>query len=219
MFFSFILFYFQWSIGRRIECVYWHRRKSDRSLRIGRRSFISSLWHCYIKLYIRLPINCPKMWIFHGHLSSIKTTLYDSNVISFSLGIDQEDPTDFYNDSTLIEHIRHIVSICDSSRGYDFHFQSYANSSTFGNLISSILGMPEIARSSFVSISGCYYYYAHTNMQLPVETISNWLNRERHIMDQSQRERRLMLSCRAHCSNIQEMCDFLKQVSFLSSNI
>ena len=115
---------------------------------------------------------------FHGHLSSIKTTLYDSNVISFSLGIDQEDPTDFYNDSTLIEHIRHIVSICDSSCGYDFRFQSYADSSTFGNLIASILGIPEIARSSFVSISGCYY--AYTNMQLPVETISNWLNRERN---------------------------------------
>ena len=59
----------------------------------------------------------------------------------------------------------------------------------------------------------------YANTQLPVETISYWLNRERQTMDQSQQERRLKLSCIAHYSNIQEMCDFLKQVSFPFPNI
>ena len=154
---------------------------------------------------------------FHGHLSSIQTTLLNSNVINFcfGIGINQKNPSQFSNHSAALEHIHHIVSICNSPREYDFHFQSHSNSSAFGNLITSILEMREIARSSFVYISGDYY--GHTNTQLPIETISNWLNRERHTMDQIQRT--LILSCSAQYSNIQEMCDFLKQVSFLFSNI
>ena len=154
---------------------------------------------------------------FHGHLSSIQTTLLNSNVIRifFSFGINQKNPSQFCNHSAALEHIHHIVSICNTPCKYYFDFQSHSNSSAFGNLIASILGMREIARSSFVWISGDYY--RHTNTQLPVETISNWLNRECHTMDQIQRT--LILDCSAQYSNIQEMCDFLKQVSFLFSNI
>ena len=159
---------------------------------------------------------------FRGFLSSIKSTLYDSIITNFYCQINQEDPNAFSNHSTLLEHIRQIVSICDSSRGYSFAFTFQTDSDAFGNLIASILEMPAIARSSTVYIAGNYNYYGLAH--LPVETISNWLNRERHAMDQNQRHRRLELELDSRSNfvqdtHIQEMCDFLKQVSFLFPNI
>ena len=83
--------------------------------------------------------------------------------------------------------------------------------------IGSILEMPAISRSSTV------YITLNLNdddddsdevTKLPVETISNWLNRERHVMDQNQRDRNLVLNCEVQYAQIQEICDFLKQVSY-----
>ena len=154
---------------------------------------------------------------FRGHLLSIKASLYDSNVTRFYFAFNQEDTSQFNDHSELLEHIRQIVSICDSSRGYSFVLRRFSDA--FGDVISSILGMPTIARSSFVSIPPHWflsYYDALALAQLPIETISNWLNRERNALDQNQRERLLVLvfPAQVHDTQIQEMCDFLKQVSF-----
>ena len=173
---------------------------------------------------------------FRGYLSSIKATLNDANIICFVCKTEEDDPSQFSDHSPLLEHIRHIVSICDSSRGYSFRFCFHAGmctgtcqrwrnddddfffrvESAFGNAIASILEMPEIARSSTVSIYNYPLFRAH----LPVEAISNWLNRERHPTEQNQRERNLALHFYLRSAqNVQEMFDSLKQVSFLFPNI
>ena len=159
-----------------------------------------------------------KCKLFHGYLSSIKSKLNDSDIICFDCGINQKDVTQFSNYSTIFEQIRRIVSICDTSRGYCFSFRhspfNFSDSDAFGNLITSILEMPEIARSSFVSIRGNQRNFDNfANTQLPVETISNWLNRERHAMDQNQRQRYLELPY-IHYATFQGTCDLLKQVAF-----
>ena len=155
---------------------------------------------------------------FSGYLSSMKSTLYDSNRIDFRCEIDKEDPTQFTDYSALLEHIRQIVSICDSSRGYSFVVWDYdVGSEAFANLIVSILEMPEIARSSLVTMLPTFGIPT-TLIELPVEAISNWLNQERHSMNQNQRQRHFNLSlfCPVHYAQIQKMCDFLKQVSFIN---
>ena len=84
-------------------------------------------------------------------------------------------------------------------------------------MIASILEMPVIARSSDVAISLDEKYSGLT--QFPVETISNWLNQERQAVNQNQGKRRFFLNYPTDSSNVQEMCDFLKQVFFIFPNI
>ena len=156
---------------------------------------------------------------FRGYLSSIKATLYDSNVIQFDCEI-SKDQNQFSDHSTLLEHIRHIVSICDSSREYSFRFYPCTDHVVFGNVMSSILEMTAIVRSSYVFIKWLYPKgHANANTQLPVETISNWLHQESHVMKQKQRHRRLSVMLSRYDDlkqdfHLKEMCDFLKQVSF-----
>ena len=147
---------------------------------------------------------------FRCHLPSIKATLYDSNIIWFKT---DDDPDQAINCPTLLELIRNIVSICDSSRGYAFDLANAMDASD----LASILEMPAIASSSSVHISP--HYSTTTLSQVPIEIISNWLNRERQAMNQKQRKRVLELNFSVQYSQIQEMCDFLKQVSFPSIHI
>ena len=156
---------------------------------------------------------------FRVYLSAIKATLNDSNIIHFNCQINGEDQSQFRNHSTLIEHIRHIVSICDSSRGYSFELipvvlGDYETVDDYESLVAPILQMPSIVRCSFVLITPECASYRH----LPIEIISNWLNRERHAMGQNQRKRELILNFAFDDARIQEMCDFLKQVSFPFTN-
>ena len=150
---------------------------------------------------------------FRDYLPSIKASLYDSNKIHFVCVVgDDEDLNCCFNDSTLIEHICLIMSICDSSRGYTFLLLPYSNSDEdadmVGNAFGTILEIPAISHSSQISIDTLLVRLT----QLPIEIVSNWLNRERHEMDQKQRERNLQLGCQVPNAAIQEMCDFLKQV-------
>ena len=81
--------------------------------------------------------------------------------------------------------------------------------------------MPQIARSSSVSIA---FTNSCSNPQFPIEVISNWLNRERKTIDQKRQHRCRCLNL-FWCSDyenydannqIQQLCEFLKQVSFFS---
>ena len=156
---------------------------------------------------------------FRRHLPSIKATLYDSNITCFQIKHDGLSQFIDYSTSTLLEHIHNIVPICDSSRGYEFDFDLEMDSSwntNVYNLIASILEMTAIACSSTVCIYIRSLYGFMILSQLPIEIISNWLNRERNAMNQKQQERVFKLDFPVQYSLIQEMCDFLKQVSFLS---
>ena len=160
-----------------------------------------------------------KFELFRRHLPSIKATLYDSSITCFKI----DNPNHSIDYSTPLEHIRNIVSICDSSRGYSFAFYLQLDSWKLNvyNLIASILEMPAIASSSTVDIESlnCFGTFTPPLSQLPTEIISNWLNRERQAMNQKQRERVFQLNFHVQSSLIQEMYDFLKQVFFLSIHI
>ena len=153
-----------------------------------------------------------KCELFCRYLSSIKLTLRNSEMISFVCKVDEDDPSQFRNASALLDHIRHILSICNSSREYFFELTLRTDSNAFGNVIASILEMPTIASWSHVCIASLF----PTGVtQLPIEVISNWLNREHREIDQNQQKRRLILGCFAEYAHIQEMCDFLKQVAYI----
>ena len=134
-------------------------------------------------------------------------------MILLNCHINQEDQSHFSNHSSLIEHIRHIVSICDSFHGYSFFFGLQTDSDAAGNVIDLILKMPEVTSSSMVSIS--QFSLPLPVIQLPIETIANWLNRERHVLDHKKQERNLLLLCTAQNAHFQELCNFLLQVSFI----
>ena len=155
---------------------------------------------------------------FRGYLLSMKASLYDPSYIRFYVDINQEFPRYFRNHVDFIEHIRDVVSICDSSRGYSFVFRRYRDSDDFGNVIASLLEIPEISRSSFVYFAPDYVVGDTLKLkQLPIEAISNWLNRVRHPLDQKKRDRRLELFCPHHVqgAQIREICDLLKRVSYI----
>ena len=202
---------------RRIKGVYWRIDKKE----IAFPELLTV--PCFLRFgsvkldyFSQQPIDI-KFESFRRHLPSIKATLYDSKITSFQIG-HQSQSINYY--STLLEHICNIVSICDSSRGYSFDFALEMDSSwdmNVCNFIASILQMPAIACSSTVYIGPLYFSLITTLSlsQLPIEIISNWLNRERQAMNQKQRERVLQLNFPVQYSQFQEMCDFLKQVSFL----
>ena len=150
---------------------------------------------------------------FNVYLPTIKAVLYDAKMILFNCNINQEDPGHFSNHSALIEHIRRIVSICDLFRGYSFNFVLKTDSDVAGNMIDLILKMPEVSRSSMVSI--IQFSDPLPVIQLPIETIANWLNRKRHVLDHKKQERNLLLLCTAQNAHFQELCDFLLQVSLI----
>ena len=157
---------------------------------------------------------------FRGYLLLIKASLYDPSCIRFYVDINQEFPRYFRNHVDFLEHIRDVVSICDSSRGYSFVFRRYRDSDDFGNVIASLLEIPEISRSSFVYFAPDREYQIMLTLtltQLPIEAISNWLNRVRHPLDQKKRARRLELLCPDHFQDaqIRDLCDLLKRVSYI----
>ena len=134
-------------------------------------------------------------------------------MISFGCKVDEDDPSQFRNASALLDHVRHILSICDSSREYLFVLTPRTNSSdAFGNVIASILEMPTIANSAHTYIA---LIFISEQAQWAREIISNWLNRERREIDQNQRQQSLLLGCLIQYASIQEMCYSLKQVAYI----
>ena len=79
----------------------------------------------------------------------------------------------FKEHSQLLGYIRNqFLPICDSSRGYHFLIHFDENSAT--NVIASLLQMDEIKRCSKVKIG---IEIDNGILHLPIEEISNWLER------------------------------------------
>ena len=145
------------------------------------------------------------------YLRPIKTALKDSNSIQFVGDIDQDDPTCFSDHSILLGYLsEQLLKICDTSRRYEFkiYFRSDKNSGT--NLISSLLQMPPISLCSHFEIALCLIEEAQ---QLPVETISDWLNRKKH---DGRIPQEIFMKIYLHeIQNATEMCDHLSKVRFI----
>ena len=145
------------------------------------------------------------------YLQPIKTALKDSNSIRFVACINQDDQSSFNDHSILLNYFSEkLLQICDSSRRYEFeiHFRSDKEAGT--NVISSLLQMPPISRCSNLEIT---LFFIEEKMQLPLETISDWLN-ERKTDGRILREIFMKLSMR-EIQNVTEMCDLLSKVRLI----
>ena len=153
--------------------------------------------------------------LFDGCLQSIKPALNDSNLINYICIVSENAANQFSNYQTLIEYIRErLLPICESSRQYLFGFNLFSDKNSASNIIALILQMSQIYRY------GCFGVYigliGTIPAQLPIETISTWLNRNSGAMEihQKQTDSFLLIRSSETFQNIPEMCDFLKMVNF-----
>ena len=117
-----------------------------------------------------------KCQFFAGLLPSIKGALNDSKEIRFYGRINENDPSNFSNHSTLIDYIRdEFLPICDLSRRYNFEIDFSSDMDAATNVVSSILKMPQIVQCLNIEI--LIYTIDHPN-KLPVGEIVQWLNQK-----------------------------------------
>ena len=143
------------------------------------------------------------------YLRPIKTALKDSNSIRFVARINQDDQSSFNDHSVLLNYFSEkLLQICDTSRRYEFEIHLRSDNNSGANVISSLLQMPPIIRCSNLEIT---LFFIEEALQLPVETISDWLNR---MIDGRKTEIFMELSMR-EIQNVTELCDHLSKVRFI----
>ena len=156
-----------------------------------------------------------KLNILHYQLQLFKTAFNDLERIILIACINQNDQTQFHNHSQLLDHLRkQLLPICDSSPCYWFHIDFQSDNDASVNVLGQILQLLSISRCRTVLL----HYANETFIQLPVEDISNWLNRNSNNeigctrTGQSEKERLLCMNNRIRIQNAVEMCDHLKTV-------
>ena len=165
-----------------------------------------------------------KLYILQNQLQLFKTAFIDLKEFTLSAKIDKNDRSQFNYHTQLLDHIREqLLPICDSSSVYSFQIDFQSDKDAAGNVIGQILQLPQINRCQKVR----FHYYNETFIQLPVEVISNWLNRNSDGAigssgtGQSKKVRYILMNNRIKIQNAVEMCDRLKIVraffNFLST--
>ena len=156
--------------------------------------------------------------LFDECLQSIETALNDSN-FNLKCFVSEYNPYHLSNHQTLIEYISdRLLPICESSRMYSFYIGFGSDFNSASNIIASILQMSQICRDGCLGV--CIALISGANpTQLPIETISTWLNRKSGAMEIHQKQTRRVLFIRSNrlsetFQNIPEMCAFLKMVNF-----
>ena len=158
-----------------------------------------------------------KCEIFASQLQKLPR-LNESNSISVWATVNQKRRDHFIDHTQLLEHLRNrLLPICGYCRRYEFCIGFGSNSDAVTNIITSILEMQQIIDCSNVGIRLGIDYQ---NEQLPVESISNWLQRNQHtdnggneFTNQNQRERVLEIKV-AYILNVAEMWNHFKKVLF-----
>ena len=156
-----------------------------------------------------------KLRLLQNRLQLLKTAFSDSKEINLTAKINQNDQSQFRDHLQLLDHLREqVLPICDSSPVYAFTIDFKSNKDATGNFIGQILQLPPINRCREV-----YFHYENeTFIQLPVEVISIWLNRNSNNeigctrTGQSEKERLLSMNNRIRIQNAVEMCDRSKMV-------
>ena len=155
-----------------------------------------------------------KCLLFEDCLNSIKPALKDSTKISFAADINENDPSQFRDHSSVVIYLRdRLLPICNSSRSYEFVISSDKTSAT--NLI-SILQISKVRSCSNVSIQLSIQF--GDSVLLPVEDISNWLapNTDDGVEIYGKNgENRFLLIYSYNISNAEEMLDRLKEVNLI----
>ena len=141
--------------------------------------------------------------------------LKDSNLIHFICTIKDNSRSDFSDHSQLIDHLQNeLLTICGSSRRYTFGIWFYSDKASHTNLIAEILQMPQIDCCSNVKIK--LIGFATRPIQLPIESISNWLHQNCDGKEEKSNERFL----RIYLFNFNSLCtrelvDHLKKVTIV----
>lgn len=157
-----------------------------------------------------------KCQLIEDYLQALNETKNDSKSIEFYGEINLNDYTNFRDHSLLLNHLgEQLLPICNSSRCYKFAFSFYSDDEAAIKVFLSILQMPQIKRCSNIGIE---LYNFEQPRQLPVEAISNWLNRTIkdgvEFIDQSPKKIFLQI-CLANIQNVMEICDHLGKVCFI----
>lgn len=157
-----------------------------------------------------------KCEFIESHLRPLKSALVDSQMIEFRARISAyDDGIDFSDHLQLLEYIRNrLLPICNSSLGYKFYIDFESDFNSAANVIASLLQMPEIKRCANVEIK--IIHWRGRQNQLPIETISTWLERSADVVEnnvQKQRERSLTISTEGVFGNTREMLDHMKTVN------
>ena len=141
--------------------------------------------------------------------------LNDSSLIHFNGTINKNNPDNFNSHSQLFGHLRNeLLPICGSSRGYKFDLFT-ADEVSRTNLIDQILQMPRIECCSNVEIKlNKIYGSIILSLQLPIESISNWLHRNCDGIKEESKERLLRIYSSGFIFSwgIGALCDHLKKV-------
>ena len=154
-----------------------------------------------------------KLQLLQNRLQLFKTAFGDLKEITLAARINKNDQSQFRDHFQLLGHIRkQLLSICDSSPFYSFYIDSQSDNDAAGNVISQILQLPSINRCRDVQ----FHYDNETFTQLPVEVISNWLNRDSDdgigYTGQGKEMRLLATNYRIKVQNAVEMFDHMKMV-------
>ena len=157
-----------------------------------------------------------KLQLLQNGLQMFQTAL-SSNLESISViaNINQNDQSQFRNHSQLLGHLREqVLPICDSSPDYSFKIDFQSDNDGAGNFIGEILQLPKINRCQQVH----FFCPNETSIQLPVEVISNWLNRNSGGEINSteteicKKGRLIHTNQQIKIQNAVEMCDRMKTV-------
>ena len=154
-----------------------------------------------------------KLHLLQNQLQLFKTAFSDLKEITLSAKIDHNDQSQFRNHFQLLDHIRdQLLPICDSSPFYSFSIDFQSDNDGAADFIAQILQMRPITRCRDV----LFIYENEMLIQLPVETISNWLHRNSDdgIGSTGQSKEVLILSMnnQIKIQNAVEVCDRLKMV-------
>ena len=122
-------------------------------------------------------------------------------------------PCQFNNHLSLLDYLQtRLPAICDSASGYKFRIYFHLDYNDITDVIATLLQIPPIQRCSFVEIE--IPVFRGGKNQLPVEAISNWLEKSVPRMefnDRKQKEKFLKIWMN-DIPNVQEMIDHLKMV-------
>ena len=131
-------------------------------------------------------------------------------MITLTARINQNDQSQFRDHSQLLDHLREqVLPICDSSPAYYFEFDFQSDNDAAGNVIGQFLQLPSIKRCQKVGFN----YANETFIQLPVDAISNWLNRNSDDgIGRNKKERFLGTNHRIRVQNAEEICDRMRKV-------
>ena len=152
-----------------------------------------------------------------NYLRPFKEALNDTKSFEFYGDIDQKVDkfSSSFTQSSLLEYLsQKLLPIFNLSHRYEFDISFVCGEGDATNVIDSILQMPQISRCSNLDIK---LRYIQQPKQLPVETISNWLNRKMdvgtEIIGRTPREIYLGIWL-DKIQNAMEMCDHLAEVLF-----